>query len=791
MDYTKLLDETRDLMNDFVASNDVNSRTFYPSEKSFARPSDGFGFTFLSKGRNLNETTFINPANQPGATVALRISKSFAEIMDEGDKTSVLDKVEKFIETLKFERSLAKESEKNQFLFLELNTWQLIMFLFQNRLFGHESPVDVEMIVENNYSHQIIVDAVNQSWPELRELAAIIKWLELVFVNPQSVPPLGFSYLQNTLCNTASTKFKQFLYHLDSEFDPQAPVDVSDNSNTAQFMSYAFYLIRGGRFTDMEEYSKKMGYVWLPLILQGQKLFHDPNYVNSSGHHIEVRGNKQRELWNRTCVEIMKNPKVGKFEKAIYAYCSGNVTALLPACKTWEDKLWCYLTCLVSAVQNYSLSLYANNDVDSIEDRPEVDLKDILMKIDALEDSGGQKSPLKTFFQGVQTCIILNTMDRSLISRLLFDDFEDDQSLSALMSRFSATLCIIASQLSSFDFTEQIERHVSSFGENLVSYFQVQAMEPIIAYLKFTGNPEMVCFKLLLKLDKSEHDLFLELIEKAGLDSSVIRKKLIAHFQGKYRPEASETEDLTPEEHVLIDSTLKLRSLKENPVNFLSSVNSLGRTFLGMKRYLASSNLFTPVPVSVVDDAIQFHRNVSMTSDLVVNLPAREANIISEFLNMRNVSLMITDLEQIRQAFNLNYNNSGVDDHSEMTEFETERELVAVIEKVYETLRYENGWLNDENEMGVTDNDDYFTDERKRQIELIRSIVLPDIVLKSIQLLKDHRLYDSVQNLFICVMNEGNKFGTVFTVSALEMLNNVVLDVDVLENVLTKDDKAN
>ena len=32
--------------------------------------------------------------------------------MDEGDKTNVLDKFEKIIQTLKFERLLAKEGEK-------------------------------------------------------------------------------------------------------------------------------------------------------------------------------------------------------------------------------------------------------------------------------------------------------------------------------------------------------------------------------------------------------------------------------------------------------------------------------------------------------------------------------------------------------------------------------------------------------------------------------------------------------------------------------------------------------
>ena len=154
------------------------------------------------------------------------------------------------------------------------------------------------MIIENNCSHQIIVDSVSQSWSELRELAAIINWLELVFVNPQSVPLLGFSYLEITLCNTASTKSKEFLYHLDSEFDPQTPVDVSDKSNTVieQSRTNAFYLIRGGRFTDMEVYSKKMGCVWAHFIVHGRKLFHDPNYINCSGHPIEVWGNKQREL---------------------------------------------------------------------------------------------------------------------------------------------------------------------------------------------------------------------------------------------------------------------------------------------------------------------------------------------------------------------------------------------------------------------------------------------------------------------------------------------------------------
>merc|ERR1712226_417425 len=781
MDYTRILDETRDVLNDLIPPGEMHTGSIQPGRRP--RMTDQFSTTFMSIKTNFNETTFVDSSVQSESAATLRISKSFADVLTGDDHNDVLEKVEKFVEILKFELSLMKKSEmhtsKSQFLRLEMNTWLLVLYVFQNRLSNENVQIDIESIIQSNYSPKVIIDSVTCDWGHLKELSSIVEWLELTFVKPCSVPPLEFTYLEKTMSRNASGKANGFLYHLDAEIDSEMQIEPSDLSNTNTFMKYAFWLIRNGKFSAMEEIAKKMGSAWLPMILEGRKPSHDSNYGYGARNLLSLSGNKQRDLWNLTCSEVVKNPKLGVFEKAIYAYCSGNIDALLPACKTWEDKLWCQLVCLKASIEDYAIHLFADNSSQKVLDEPEVDLKDILMKIDALGEISEDKESLRSFFRGVQTCFILNSLSQSLISKLACMDSHDDQFLAGSVARFSAACCIIASQPSNANMSDYINQYVLAFGEHLITSTGLQSVCAIIPFLSFTTEPESICFQLVLKIKESEHNNFLDQIQVNGLDVGVIRKKVIAHFQGKYNPESYEQLEITADENLLIESTLKLSNAKSNPIDFICSVNSLGRTFFGMKRYCAAYSLFSQITTSIVDEAIQFIKSVSNDDDFIVNLPAKDANVIGEFLNMRNASAMIKDLDQIRQEFNIT--NGQIDFEDQV--FATQRELLSVIEKVYDVLLQENGWLNDENETDLTSGE-YFTNERKRQIELIRSIVLPDIIFKSIQLLKDHKLFEHAQNLFICVMNEDKNLVKVFTPETLELLNELLLDIDVIENVL-------
>ncbi|XP_063727761.1 nuclear pore complex protein Nup107-like [Symsagittifera roscoffensis] len=782
MDFTKLLDDTRVLLNDCVADERENI-TFAGRRSLLSNTTVGFDHTFLSaKRQTMNETTFV--ANEhSGNTMALRSCQNFAEIMKDNEMLSTMDKIEKFIDFLTFELSIVKESDRslpsNLFLQLELNTWKLLLFLSQTRLMDENENIDVQKILESNYSHKVISNALNSSKQELKEVGTLIHWLESIYAKPSIAPPVGFTYLEDTIHELAAKSKKgESQYHVDIEFDPNLKVGAGDRSNVDAFMRFAFSLIRSGKFSDMEQFAIKMGFTWLLPVLEGSKLFDDPNYKRfaTSNEEKSPSGNKNRHLWRQVVTEIVKNPSINSFEKAIYAYCSGNIDALLVVAKTWEDKLWSYLVCLKSAVENYNISLYAAENQDTMLEEPEIDFRDIFMKVDAVEETR-EKHELRSFFRGLQACVILNSLDTSLVAKL--ENLEcSEESMSLLWNRFSATFCIVVSQLFSTSLEDTIDRFVTNLGAFLVTSSQFMTIMP---FLKYTADPESVCLKLLVNSKLATHNSFLNELEKDGFDTCAIRKQLIEHYQGNYHPQENEVEEINNEEVLLIDSTLKLRKGSENPIEFLCAVNSLGRKFLGMKRYQAAHKLLSEVPRSIIEETLAFYKNVSMSVQSVVELPNRESNILHEFLDLRNVALMILDLDQIRNAFNRSTLENG--EISLNIDHETTRDLIAVIEKVYQTLSLEKGWLLDEFDLERT-NDSYFTDMRTRQIQLVRSIAIPDIVIKSLKLLKDHNLFSIVQSLMVCLMSEENKLIELFSPETLEIVNEVVLDVDIIEDVL-------
>ena len=242
---------------------------------------------------------------------------------------------------------------------LERNSWRLIRLLYLDRVNERrddmtedmESEVDEGIIV----SDRQVVDKFFERSPSIRQMQLVIDWLEGNFAEDlqRSVDDEKIEFysegphsLEHTLHRIQNLKPSRDLkMSLDPDAGFRSPKDIHelDKEDENRLLRYIFRYMRAGDLQTAVELCKKLGYHWLAGVIQGWNLHHDPNL---DAHSIEGRkateGNPQRDLFKHVCWSACETKNMSQFEKAILGSMSGNVSALLPVCVSWTDKMWAY-----------------------------------------------------------------------------------------------------------------------------------------------------------------------------------------------------------------------------------------------------------------------------------------------------------------------------------------------------------------------------------------------------------------------------------------------------------------
>ena len=175
-----------------------------------------------------------------------------------------------------------------------------------------------------------------------------------------------------------------------------------------------FNFIRRGRLMEAVEFCKDSQQFYKAATLMGGLVHYDPLDKSSDdvfGSAVEAElssGNQNKSLWKAVCYQLASDNRVDRYERAVYGSLAGDVTSVLPACKSWQDYLWAFYNGIIETKIQKQLHPSSSQDLakEAMFSLPFVDLSErqLFERLEGDEFSG--KSP--DFFRLVQRHCITN-----------------------------------------------------------------------------------------------------------------------------------------------------------------------------------------------------------------------------------------------------------------------------------------------------------------------------------------------------------------------------------------------
>lgn len=425
---------------------------------------------------------------------------------------------------------------------------------------------------EGIQSDSEVVQAFVDRNKEVCQMQLIIDWLEKNELddmlededhNKIEFFSQGPHYWENTLYDVMNKQRRlKAPSSLDREFceqlDPDAPARTKkplhdlDKEDEARILKYVFRYLRTGQLIEGQELAQKLGFHWLAAALDGWLLHHDANINERNIHEgedsVPIDGNSRRDLWKYVCWENAKLPDVHMFEKAVFGILSGNVSAALPVCYKWTDKLWAFYRASVDVKVEKELRdtnipkpvTARNNGVVSRPGRTSVEMpaeywknertdEQIFQEVDALMSESW--SPEEKCHSLLQRHVAVNNVDTLLDVMINWINVNrsDDQCYTQML-RFFAHLALFLKRLEIIESTSR-QQMFATILEAYISFLIEKRMLTLVAtYVAALPKERQVAnySKLLSQVtDPAERQECVVAANEAGLDIDEITKVVV------------------------------------------------------------------------------------------------------------------------------------------------------------------------------------------------------------------------------------------------------------------------
>ncbi|XP_050395962.1 nuclear pore complex protein Nup107 [Patella vulgata] len=529
------------------------------------------------------------------------------------------------------QQKLKKTYDTLELLYSEKCTWQLLRSLYKDRLSDHDSPHEEKMVLDtpgkiDNKSDEMIIDELFEKTPWIRQAQLVIDWLEsssldnldmfsdnVQFFSDQAV---AWENTLHALKRKKEGRITNTTRAFVDELDPDAPIrqnkslDDLDKEDELRLLQHMFVCIRAGQLEKAQEVCRNCGQSWRAATLEGWRPFHDSNYqkLGEGGQVESVQGNQYRDIWKLVCWRMSKEGKFSPYEKGIYGIMSGNLGAVLPVCKTWQDYLWGYFKVMVDTQVEREVRM-STTSPRSFEDLPQ-EYWDRLMKpeqvfseIEASLDEKIQQES-RMWFNIIQKYIILGDIG-SLIEVMFTWIQADSKRLPQHLIRFMAHLVLILRKITDIQHIDKantiletyIEILIKNNNKQLVAFYvsNLPKKSQINWYAKFLEGIE----------DKSERQHVLRLAEDEDLDIPLITKTVvenIRHREGSGTPSGT---DITDEDREKIEAIDWLVFDPKQRGEAVKQANAVMRSFIAVKKHDAAKEVFNKLPVDTIDIIIR------------------------------------------------------------------------------------------------------------------------------------------------------------------------------------------
>ncbi|AGO12960.1 AaceriADL289Cp [[Ashbya] aceris (nom. inval.)] len=309
------------------------------------------------------------------------------------------------------------EQDKTQFVNFELEAklWYLVELLVSFRT--SDAPMeDIELHDYN--SNAVFKKAQLHEDPELYVVWLIIAWIQENLTVPPRPAELPTTKWSHTLLE-GGLKSSDLDYPLREEGVKIHPKDGQDDHC---FYKYMYELILAGKYEEARRECEYSDNLTLGMIMCGLEDYVDPRVdLELAADYEGHQGIKKRALWRRAVYALSRNPKLDRYEAAIYAFLSGTIPQDIDEQQLdWERMLLVYLNQIWSIkIENYLLEKERINKEELIEQMPSQPLSlSAVLNIVASKHADESEHPIRVLMGAV----ILNTISpavKSFIDMLL------------------------------------------------------------------------------------------------------------------------------------------------------------------------------------------------------------------------------------------------------------------------------------------------------------------------------------------------------------------------------------
>ncbi|KAK3704372.1 hypothetical protein RRG08_012437 [Elysia crispata] len=697
----------------------------------------------------------------------------------------------------------------------EKETWTLFHCLYKDRLEMEEKENEY---MENDWegednktlvwalSEQNIVTRLFEKDSVVRQSQLVVDWLETCSDESYYGEKANFFIEQpvaweNTLHNLQKQKqgVKSSMTRCITEMDPDAPCrqklspDDLDQEDEKYFLRNLFVLIRAGKLEKAQNLCQACGQPWRAATLEGWRLFHDPNYYNSTNVDDvrDIEGNPQRDIWKSVCWGMANEPSLDQHEKAVYAALSGNLQAVLPVCTSWMDYLWAYFKVMVDTKveQEVRLLRTVNRKLDSvpqsfeeIELTPHRIFEDIAASIDE-----NVRLESENRYHVIQKYVILG--DISALVEVMYNWVQTSKTiLPDHLIRLMAHIVLFLRSIGHGCKEDLCEAILEAFVENLIRNKHKDIVAHYVASLSPAAQVQWYATFLEEIEGQEERQKHLQKAEEEGLDVALITKTVVERIRMRDSGSAFPENSLAPDLVITEEDTARINAIdwlifdEAHRPEALKQANAIMRSFIVVKKHAAARQVFEKLPSDTIDVVYRMWYHQTGSGEL---LPC-DHNAIREYLCTRayldavesfNDWFNLFHKEQPTKPSSVNVGASFTDrvafEHK-MKQFNLEKErwmhnlLVqtkTTRDRIYNVLLFaDGGWLVD------TVEDPEVDESRQHQMCQLRKLHLPNLCLNLHTVLHSSGLYPEAVQIADVVASELHQLYKNFDKVAMQHL---------------------
>nr|XP_040225902.2 nuclear pore complex protein Nup107 [Anopheles coluzzii] len=678
----------------------------------------------------------------------------------------------------------------------ERDTWRLMICLYRDRLITQKQDSEMDDLPLVN-SEQTIISHLYGGNANLREYQIIVDWLEQMALRQQQTE-LGH-YMNRTvawentlhqLLEVGQTAFGSGRA-LVKGLDPDAPIREKlplhdlDMEDQTQLAKQVFRAIRQGRLKEAQIKCENYGQAWKAALLEGWRLHHDPNYdrENVSLAREPIEGNPRRDLWKKFAWQMAESRMLDPYTKATIGSLCGHLDSMVEVLSehSWNDMLWAYLKAQIDIRVESEIRSHCVKSYLPMPDRYWNGKMSLEQIFDALEAH-----------KNARISLAAKDVDKVIQKYIMLDDIPE--LMRTVDGWLEGTEVVLIPQM--LRFLTHFVMFLRQIGKTFQEDIGDRVVKRYVEYLSTLGSAHMVAFytaalppamQLLLYSqflqtirDSQQRKQALEQAYNFGLDVPTITVYTVEWYRAL---EATEDElapiasgRLTELDEQKISSLEWLTFYPDQRGELLWQSNTLIRYFLARRSIEAARKTFAVIPADTMELIFTHYGSKD-------DIPCREEVSIREYLCYQTYLAAIQGYNDWCQLFYngkpkpppavklSNFTERVTSEHREATyrkELSNWELRVAELTNVTRDLLYnvllfpEAGWLVDTDTTKPPPDDDEDWLHRAVQMENLRKLCIPEIVLLLHQL---HTLTERYsENLLLAdvLSSETRKLYSVF-----------------------------